>query len=450
MSRQISRRAVSRRIMLALGALPLAALGGCGVFDNMFADNKPHLPGKRVSVPSTGQAALTADPALAGTVDVPMLSINANWPQPGGTPSHAMGRLASAGLRRRWQADIGAGGGYRRKITAQPLVADGRAFAMDSDGVVYAIDLKNGRRLWTRDTQAKKDRSGNVGGGIAVADGALYASTGRAELLRLDAGTGKVVWRVSLGAPARSAPTVADDRAYVATLDDRLIAFAIKDGAQLWSYQAQTAATTVLGSPAPAYAEGVVVAGFGSGDLVALRADSGTVAWADSLASALGRDSLVDLSAIRGMPVIADRRVYAVGLGGLMVAIDLRSGRRLWERDIASGDTPWLAGNTIYLISTDQDLAALSTENGRIRWVSSLPRYESPKREKGAIFWRGPVLAGDYLLVAGSTEQMLAADPHDGKVARSIDLSDAASLPPIVAGGVTYVVTDDGYLTAYS
>jgi outer membrane protein assembly factor BamB len=192
-----------------------------------------------------------------------------------------------------------------------------------------------------------------------------------------------------------------------------------------------------------------VVGGFGSGDLLALRADSGTVAWADSLASARGRNSLTDLSAIRALPVISGGRVYAIGLGGLMLALDLRSGRRLWERDMAGGDTPWLAGDWIFLITADQQLVAMSAADGRVRWTADLPRYPNPKNTRNPIFWRGPILAGDRLLVCGSTGRMIAADPQTGHTLAEQKLPDAASLAPVAANGLTYVVTDDGSLSAF-
>ncbi len=159
---------------------------------------------------------------------------------------------------------------------------------MDSDGSVSAFDVATGSRRWNTDTQGEKDRSTNVGGGLAVAGGVLYATTGRARPWRWTRPAGKINWRASLGAPARSAPTVVENRLFVPTIDERLVCLSTADGKQVWSYQATAAGTIVLGEPAPAYADGLVVAGFGSGDLVALRADSGTLAWSDSLAAARG------------------------------------------------------------------------------------------------------------------------------------------------------------------
>ena len=129
---------------------------------------------------------------------------------------------------------------------------------------------------------------------------------------------------------------------FYVTFDDRLIALDVADGREVWAYQAQAATTSLLGQPAPAYADGLVIAGFGSGELATLRADTGGVAWTDSLAAGVGRGAVSELSAIRGLPVVADGRVYAIGLGGLCLGIDLRSGLHLgfvvrpWARDVAN------------------------------------------------------------------------------------------------------------------
>ena len=358
---------IMRRLPRRAALLLPVMLGGCGLWDHWFGDEKTPLPGTRTAV-TNPRRGLEVD-AKGARVVLPPPVANANWPQAGGNPSHAMGHLQVRDiLDTSWHAGIGEGGGFRRKITAQPVVAEGRVFTMDSDAVVAAYDVATGGRIWRLDTQAKGDRSTNVGGGIAVDGDTLYAGTGRAEVLAMETATGKIRWRKTLAAPVRAAPTIADGRLFVLTLDDQLQALATDDGRRLWGYQASAPDTSVLGLPAPAYADGLVVAGFGSGDLVALRATSGSVAWSDSLASARGRNSLLDLSAVSGLPVVADGRVYAGSLGGLLLSLDLRSGRRLWEREIATGDTPWVAGDWLFLLSTAGQLAAIGRANGGVAW----------------------------------------------------------------------------------
>jgi outer membrane protein assembly factor BamB len=360
-----------------------------------------------------------------------------------------MGHLAAGErLTEAWSVSIGAGGGYRDKILAQPVVSDGVVYTMDSDAVVSAFELAGGSRNWRADTKSEDDDSTNIGGGLAVEGGTLYAVNGLAELVAFDAANGKERWRKNIGAPARSAPTVTEGRLFVVTIDDRLVALAADDGRQLWSHKAASATTTMLGQPAPAYADGLVVAGFGSGELAALRAETGSVVWTDSLASARGRTSLTDISAIRGLPVIADGRVYAIGLGGLLLALDLRSGRRLWEREVSGEDSPWVAGDWLFIVSSDQQIAAIQRLDGRVAWVGDLPRWEDEEKQSGPILWFGPILAGDRLIVAGTNEDALAVSPYTGEILGRQTLSGAAALGPIAASGTILIVTNAGRLIA--
>ena len=423
------------------------ALGGCSLWDDWFSTKKTPLPGKREPILG-GRRTLRVDDGAPKVVLPPEVS-NAAWPQAGGNPAHFMGHLAAAErLTEAWSANIGAGGGYRRKIMAQPVAADGLVYAMDSDAVVSAHDMAGGGRVWKFDTKGEDDDSSNVGGGLALDQGTLYAVNGLAELVALDARNGTVRWRSNFGAPTRSAPTVVEGRIFVTTIEDKLLSLAGDNGRQLWAHQAANAVTSVLGRPAPAYAGGLVVAGFGSGELATLRAETGNPVWTDNLAAATRTGSLADFAAIRGLPVVGDGRVYAIGMGGLLVAVELPTGRRLWERDVASEDSLWAAGDWLFLISLDQRLAAVNREDGRVSWVTDLPRWDNPEKQSDPITWFGPLLVGDRLVVAGTSHQALAVSPYTGEILGRQKLSGAASLGPIAAGGIVFVVTDDGRLLA--
>ncbi len=436
-------RALGRRAALAL---PLG-LAGCGLFDNWFGEHKPPLPGKREPVLRAADV-LRPDTTLP-PVALPPPVANAAWLQAGGNPTHDMGHLAArAALSPLWTESIGAGGGYRQKILAQPVIGNGIAYAMDSAATVSALDLGSGRALWRTRTRGKRDRSTNVGGGLGLTDGVLYAVNGLGAVLALDPARGTVRWRVGIGAPARSAPTIAAGRVFVTTLDDHLLALDAADGRQLWSYQAQSATTALLGAPAPTFAEGLVVGGFGSGELTALRADGGSVVWTDTLAAA-GPGTLADIASIRGAPCISGGRVFAVGMGGLTVALDLHAGRRLWERSVGGEDSPWIAGDWLFVLTLDQVLTALHAADGRVGWVSPLPAYANPKNQSGPITWFGPLLAGDRLVVAGTSGEALAVSPYTGQILGRQRLP-AASAPvqPALAAGTLLLVAEDGRVMA--
>ena len=210
------------------------------------------------------------------------------------------------------------------------------------------------------------------------------------------------------------------------------------------------AVTAVLGQPAPAYADGLVVAGFGSGELVCLRAESGNVVWSDNLGAAGGRAaSVADFSSIRGLPVISNGRVFATGTGGLTLSLDLPTGRRLWEREVASVASPWVAGDWVFLVSLEQQIAALNANDGRVAWITDLPRWEDPEKQKDSFTWFSPVLVEDRIVVAGTSEEALSISPYTGDILGRQKLSgQSAPVGPIVADGTLLLVSEDARLLA--
>jgi outer membrane protein assembly factor BamB len=438
----LTRRSLARGAALLLGA---GALAGC---DDLFSTPKPRLAGKREPIMAQRRG-LSVDEGAPLKVVLPTPVTNANWPQAGGNPAHLMGHLAArTALAESWTANIGAGGGYRQKILAQPVISNGLIYTMDSDAVVSAFDVQSGSRAWRFDTKNEDADSTNVGGGLGVDQGVLYAVNGLADIVALDAAKGTLTWRKTLESPARSAPTIADGRIFVVTIEDKLRALATTDGRALWTHQAANARTSLLGRPAPAYADGLVVAGFGSGELSAMRADSGGVAWSDSLAAASTTAGVADLSAIRGLPVISSGRVYAIGLGGLLLGLDLRSGRRLWEREVAGEDSIWAAGDWLFVVSAGQQMGAVNADDGRVAWVVDLPAFEDVEKQTDSISWFGPLLAGDRLIVGGTNQMALAISPYTGETLGRQKLSGAASLGPVLAGGTVFIISDDGRLLA--
>ena len=438
--------AVARRTALLAASL---ILSGCSTFDSWFEEKKTALPGKRESV-FADRRGLVVDEGMPKVVLPPAVT-NAAWPQAGGNPAHLMGHLAGNDhLAEAWKANIGTGGGYRQVLMAQPVVSGGTVFAMDSDAVVSAFSLANGKRLWRVDTKPKDPGdSTNVGGGLGVDGSTLYAVNGLSQLVTLDVATGKAGWRHDLGVPGRSPPMIADGRIFVATIDDRLFAFTAADGRQLWTHQAAEPVTAMLGEPAAAYYQGLVIAGFGSGELAALRADSGSIVWTDGLGASRGRAGGGDFLSIRAAPVIVNGLVYAISMGGLLVCNDVPTGRRVWERQVAGEDTFAIAGDWMFVISAQQEIAAVSITDGRIPWITQLPRWENPEKRKNTLTWYGPLLVSDRLIVTGTSKDALSVSPYTGEILGHITLSAAAApFAPVVADGTVLVISDDGRLLA--
>ena len=261
-------------------------LAGCSTVSGIFKKvKKVTVPGERIAV-LVNEADIEIDPATAAlAMSLPAAEANTEWAQSGGNARKAVGHVAlGSALGVAWTASIGEGSGKGGRLGGGPVVADGKVFTMDTQGVVRAFDASNGSQLWSsRFGEIGDNRASIYGGGVAYDGGRVYATNGLGYVAALDAGNGGQVWVVRPGGPLRGEPSVADGAVYVMSQDNQLYSLKASDGSTNWSNAAALEIAGVFGTAAPAYAQGTVVAGFSSGELNAYRYENGRQVWQDAL-----------------------------------------------------------------------------------------------------------------------------------------------------------------------
>lgn len=425
------------------------AVSGCGIFKKSAAST-PVL-GERIAV-LAGETNVEVDPATAALpMALPAPVVNSEWSQSGGTASKSMVHVAlPASIAQAWETSIGQGTSLSARLAAAPVLAEGRVYTIDTTATVRAFDAQSGAPLWQAQFGTEPGNNASLfGGGVAYSNGRIYATNGLGFVTALDAGTGAQLWQVRPGGPLRGSPTVTGDALYVMSQDNQIYSLKLEDGTTNWSEAASLEIAGVFGVASPAYAQGTVVAGFSSGELNAYRYENGRVVWQDALARTSIRTSVSSLSDIDADPVIDSGQVIAIGQGGRMVALELITGQRMWELNLAGIATPWVAGDWVFVVTDDAKLMAIARATGKIRWITQLPQFRKEKSKQGPISYVGPILAGGRLIVANSQGAMMFADPATGAVQGQTDVGASVSLPPVVANNMLYVLDDNGRLHAF-
>lgn len=471
-----------KSLMLA-AALGLSGCASGGILDaiNPFDSNNEIDQGEvageeeRISILSLDDQLQVGTTITPADITLPASYVNPDWPQVGGNPTHALQHTAASGpLERIWSKNIGKASGRKGRLTAPPVVAGGRIFVMDSDNRITAFDANDGSEIWdykTTVTLKGKTRRGNrsmierlrdplglanrggtdkesVGGGIAVADGKVFVSSGLGVVSALDAVSGELIWSIPTRTPMHSAPTISEGRLFAVSDDNELFAMNANTGEILWTYQGIIESARMLTTPSPAVQDNVVIAPFASGEVVALRVQNGGVLWQDALAASGRLTPLATLNDIASGPVIADGYVIATAQSGVMSAFDLRTGQRIWSQPAGSLGFPLIAGDFVYTVTTESQVAALSKLDGSVIWITDLPNFENEKKRKKRISWSGPVLAGDRLFLASSRGQKILINPYDGTVMEEDKIGGPVFVPPIIANETIYVLTDEARLIA--
>ena len=451
-----------------LVALLVVALGasGCATVSRMNPfkakeTKEVATEGERISIIPADQRLEVAEALKGVDFALPVPVTIAEWPLPGGTPEQWVGQVdAAPNLSIAWRKGFGQGSKGGNHVTAPPIMAAGRVYVMDADAQVSAFDARTGAQLWRHNLRPgdnKRDREA-FGGGLAFADGKIYATSGYRLAAQLDAATGAPGWVTRTEQPIHAAPTVAGGRVMAVAIDNTLLTFDAATGAPSWTYQALTEPARILAASSPAVSGDTVVASFGSGELVALRATNGNDLWTEALSRASRTSALSEIRDIPGRPVIYQGDVFAVSHSGVFAATDLRTGQARWSLPVVGVTSPLPAGDVVYVVSKDGQVICAARESGQIYWIRDLNEGFKSKR-KGGVFglggqkqvrpiWSGPLLSNDRLLIVGQTGQMVAMNAKTGEIQKRIDLKGASITSPIAMGDTVYVVTQEADLIA--
>lgn len=404
------------------------------------------LPGTREAI-RPGDGINTSAP-----ISLPAARVNAAWTHRNGEADHTIAHPALNGLNQIFAVNIGEGDSRKARITADPIVANGAIYTMDSRSRVTATSTA-GAPLWAADVQPGNDnRTDASGGGLAFGSGRVFVTSGFGEVTALDAASGGTLWTQDLDAPGTSAPTVQGDLLYVVGRDSTAWAIDISNGRVKWQQTGTPSVSGFAGGAGPAVTADLAVFPFDSGEVVGTFPQGGLRRWSTAVSGARVGAALALVSDIAGDPVIDGDRVYVGNVSGRTAAIDAFSGDRIWTATDGAVSPVWPAGGSVFLINDVNELVRLDADTGTSIWRTQLPAFEPGGvfRQRRSIFAHyGPVLAGGRLIVASSDGQVRAFDPQSGALVGNAALPNGAASHPAVAGGTLYVVTKAGQLVAF-
>ena len=428
-------------------------LSGCETFrvpvQWLGGESRPKkvIAGDRIDILPPAPA-LTPDTSLESTaVALPEAQEVSAWSQYlGSTSSHMPPLQAGHGWEEVTSTSVGDGESWEYRVMPLPVVADGKVFAMDAEGYISAHDARTLERVWQEDYLVDDATpSSALGGGLAYADGQLYAVNNQGVVWALDAQSGTPVWNRALHVPLRAAPRVSQGRILVPTIDSRLVALNTADGAVLWEHRGIQEITSFLGHQTPSVSGRMVIMPYASGQLVALSLDSGKVLWSDDVRAPQRTDATAPVAGIRSHSVIADDQIYTSSNSGMFMVHALYNGQLLWQQPIASQHAPWVAGNVVFVLTRDAQLVALWRRDGRVKWVTQLPRHEEDDADE-TYAWNRPMVINGYVTVTGAHGKVRVYDPANGTLRAKYAVPEESYTAPIVAGAQVYVLTQDARL----
>ncbi|CAG4886260.1 outer membrane protein assembly factor BamB [Paraburkholderia gardini] len=334
-------------------------------------------------------------------------------------------------VQQTWKSSVGKAGRY----LFAPVAVGNAVYAAGENGSVAKIDAQTGKDIWR--TKVDDDLSAGVGSdGNLTAVGALK---GGVFVLGPD---GKLLWKGTAPGEIISPPLVGNGLVVVRTVDGQITAFNAQTGEQKWNYRNRAVPLNLRVSSGMTFAgDQAVLAGFPGGAFAAINLHTGDAFWQTPVSYPKGVTEVERINDVTGAPALVGAQTCAVTFQGQIGCFDANSGRAVWERKFSS--TSGLAEDDTVVVAGDDwaVMHAFDAATGRPLWTND----KLKSRDVGV-----PFLLGHAAVVGDFEGYVHFLSRDDGSfVARMKTDGSAITAAPVLAGDTLVVQTHDGDLYGF-
>ena len=337
-------------------------------------------------------------------------------------------------LKSRWSRGVGDGQG-EGLYKINPLLVGDSIYVASAEGRVASVDPESGRLRW------KTDLDLALSGGVGHHGDSIFVGASEGLVMRLSADSGAELWRATVSGEVLSAPQ-GDGRYVVAqTYDGKLMGFDYETGENRWTYTSDVPVLTLRGTGTPMILGDNAIAGFADGKVVAVNLRSGNVAWEARVAIPQGRSEIERIVDIDGSMALQGSELYVASYQGRVAAIDTRSGRRLWQRNVSSVSGVGVGFGNVYVADDDGTVSAFLRNGQGVRWQNIDLGFRELSR---------PTPVNSYVAVVDFEGYLHLLSQVDGEiVGRTKVDSSGARADMIARGNRLFIYANDGKLKAY-
>lgn len=351
------------------------------------------------------------------------------------TPSALEPIKSKAQLKEKWSVPV-AGSSKTANLKLKPEIVGNVIYTADTSGLVQAVNKTDGKLLWS-----KKMTNGIVSG-PTVSAGSIALGTDASTIVLLKQVDGSELWQGKVSSEVLSKPIIINNKIIAKTIDGNLYAFDLVNGKQLWVSEHGAPSLILKASSSPVIIDNsLALVGYSDGKMDAVDIQTGRLVWQRSIAFATGASDVERLVDIDADPIVRGNVVYLASYQGYVGALSLTDGQFIWRKPASVYKNMAIDGNTLYITDSDDVVWAINRQNGQVNW------------KQVALKARGltePVLMGNRLVIADKTGLLHVLATQNGELVSRAQLGGAVSIAPTASDRNVYIMTANGKLSRFS
>ena len=335
-------------------------------------------------------------------------------------------------IERVWSVSVGKS----TPLTFQPILNGDDIYTASVDGEIYRIDAMTGRVVW------RVSIGTNIYSGVGTDGRVLVVANNKGRVFAYNAQSGAALWNTSVDTEVLTEPLVAGSTIVIRSINNRMVALDTATGKRRWVNQLSQSALNLRTSYSmlPINNE-VLLTGVSGGRFGVFNLANGNVIWESLLAPPKGVSEIERLSDITSRPSLLANWMCTVSYQGKIGCGDIKVAAMLWTKDFSSYYGVSQLGQKVFAVNEKSHIVAFDSQKGDELWRNEL------------LMWRdiGEPLATGKVVIAGDGQGYVHVFSQDnGSLLGRVRVdSSPVNAQPIAINGLMIFQSKAGTLAAY-
>ncbi len=347
--------------------------------------------------------------------------INKLWSSNGGNNQNNMGHIAGhKSFKKLFSNDIGTVSS-KKQILYTPVANEKMVFTISGNLRLTATDITTGKTIWY---QKFSNNDLIKFGALNLNGNDLYLITNNAQLVKLNATTGEIIYSKYFNTNLKSGLTLCDNKLFFTNDNNELFAIDSETGNKAYVHKTMEEGSSFIRGSTSACQNDKLITTFSNGEVHMIMTETSTPIWLDS-AYRINTSNINNISDIIANPVVNENIVITKSYNDITKAFNIDDGKPLWATKNGGKTTPIISNDTMFDIDNNKIVFASNALTGSKIWETKIDIT------KGDIFF-DPLLINNQLIIPVSNGNLIKINPYNGNIIKTESLTSQIDVAPIV------------------
>ena len=312
----------------------------------------------------------------------------------------------------------------------------------DDKGTILNFS-ENNKLIWKNNIYLKNEKKQNPILYFASNNQTLLVTDSLANYYAIDLNNGKLLWSKRNSAPFNSQVKVFKDKFFAIDFENILRCFSIKDGKEIWNFKSEKSFIKSQQKLSFIINENKLVFINTLGDLSSIDINTGNLGWQTPTQSSAIYENYFSL---KNSDLIAENEtIYFSNNKNEFFAIDERNGVIKWKQNINSNLRPTFADGLIFTVTLEGYLAVIDSRNGNIVRMTNVLNIIKNYKKKN-IIPEGFIVTNDKIYLSLNNGRLIIIDTLNGKPIDIKKIDNEKISRPYVLNNDMFIIRDNAIL----